>query len=198
MKKNTREEILTTAKRLFNERGYNSVSTRDIADALNISKGNLTYYFKKKEEIIEALLDEPSETVPPDAPVDLAGLDAFFLHIGEVVAENAFYFWHHAQLSQSSSNIHGKQRNIYRDNCDKLMQTMQRLRGNGLVREESYRGEYERIIDAIILAGIYWMPFSKLKQAQGPQGSYRSHAWAILYPLLTGDGKEKLRFIIEL
>ena len=48
MKKNTRQLILDTAKRLFNERGYNGVSLKDIADELNISKGNLTYHFRKK------------------------------------------------------------------------------------------------------------------------------------------------------
>ena len=48
MKGNTRQEILSAAKKLFNERGYNAVSVQDIAGALGISKGNLTYYFKKK------------------------------------------------------------------------------------------------------------------------------------------------------
>ena len=42
MSKDTKQKILDTARELFNERGYNAVSLKDIADALNISKGNLT------------------------------------------------------------------------------------------------------------------------------------------------------------
>ncbi|MFV0497699.1 MAG: TetR/AcrR family transcriptional regulator [Candidatus Fimivivens sp.] len=49
MKRNTRQEILKTAKKLFNERGFNKVSNQEIADAVGIRKGNLTYHFNKKK-----------------------------------------------------------------------------------------------------------------------------------------------------
>ena len=58
MKRETRKEILEMSRMLFNERGFNDVSIRDIATALGISNGNLTYHFKRKEEIVEALLAE--------------------------------------------------------------------------------------------------------------------------------------------
>lgn len=44
---NLRDKILETAIELFNKKGYAYVTLRDISDALNISPGNLTYYFKK-------------------------------------------------------------------------------------------------------------------------------------------------------
>ena len=44
MKKDVKTDILETARKLFNEQGYNGVSMRDIAGALGISVGNLTYY----------------------------------------------------------------------------------------------------------------------------------------------------------
>lgn len=43
-----RESILETSIQLFNKNGYAAVTMRDIAGALNISPGNLTYHFKKK------------------------------------------------------------------------------------------------------------------------------------------------------
>ena len=58
MRRNTRQNILDAARKLFNEYGYNSVSLRDIANDAGISKGNLTYHFSKKEEIMEALISE--------------------------------------------------------------------------------------------------------------------------------------------
>ena len=45
--KDTRRDILNAARRLFNQRGYNGVSLQDIASAVGISKGNLTYHFQK-------------------------------------------------------------------------------------------------------------------------------------------------------
>jgi AcrR family transcriptional regulator len=54
---NTRERIIETALRLFNDAGTSAVSTNHIASALGISPGNLYYHFRNKEEIIRAILD---------------------------------------------------------------------------------------------------------------------------------------------
>ena len=40
-----REKIISKAIELFNERGISSTSPNQIAAALNISPGNLTYHF---------------------------------------------------------------------------------------------------------------------------------------------------------
>jgi AcrR family transcriptional regulator len=55
---NRRNDILTTALNLFNERGIDGVTTRDIAKTLNIGLGNLTYYFPSKKDIVFALTQE--------------------------------------------------------------------------------------------------------------------------------------------
>ncbi len=52
---NTKERIINTAIELFNEKGFVSVTMRDLANELDMSLGNLTYHFKKKEELMEAI-----------------------------------------------------------------------------------------------------------------------------------------------
>jgi AcrR family transcriptional regulator len=54
----TRERILATALRLFNEADTSTISTNHIATALGISPGNLYYHFRNKEEIIRALFEQ--------------------------------------------------------------------------------------------------------------------------------------------
>ncbi len=56
----TRDKILETAIRLFNEGGTAAMSTNHIADAVGISPGNLYYHFRHKEEIISAIYDRMS------------------------------------------------------------------------------------------------------------------------------------------
>ena len=47
-----RNDIIKTSIKLFNEKGYANTSTRHIAETMNISVGNLYYYFKNKEDIL--------------------------------------------------------------------------------------------------------------------------------------------------
>ena len=57
----TRDRILDTSLRLFNEDGEADQSAVDIANALDMSPGNLYYHFKGKEPIIEALFERFEE-----------------------------------------------------------------------------------------------------------------------------------------
>ena len=199
MRRNTKKEIIDMAKQLFNERGFNSVSIRDIADALGISNGNVTYHFNKKEEIIEAILEESAnlDTKPTESPQSLAELDAFFLDMQRTVQENAFYFWHHAQLSQLSPNIRDKQKLRYDLNVRMLNETFSKLKSDGLIRSECYTGEYERIIDTLLLSNIYWMPFCTLKDSLETEDTYQTHAWSIMYYLLSDTGHKQVLQILD-
>lgn len=57
----TRDRILDTSLQLFNEEGEAGQTAVDIANALDMSPGNLYYHFKGKEPIIEALFDRFEE-----------------------------------------------------------------------------------------------------------------------------------------
>ncbi len=48
----TKNRICRLAKVLFNERGYDDVSLRDIAEAAGMTVGNLSYHFPKKDMLI--------------------------------------------------------------------------------------------------------------------------------------------------
>ncbi len=54
----TKDKILKEALRLFNERGLSQVGVREIARSLDISVGNLSYHFPKKEDLIMELLSQ--------------------------------------------------------------------------------------------------------------------------------------------
>lgn len=52
-----RQHLVETANRLFYQRGYNQTSFSDIAEAAQIPRGNFYYYFKTKDEILDAVVD---------------------------------------------------------------------------------------------------------------------------------------------
>lgn len=52
-----RDEIILTALDMFNESGLNNVGVREIARRMDISVGNLSYHFPKKEDIVVGILE---------------------------------------------------------------------------------------------------------------------------------------------
>src|SRR5207244_11170329 len=54
----SRQEILRTAARLFQQRGYHATSMNDVASALKLSKGGLYHHFQSKDEILFNLMDD--------------------------------------------------------------------------------------------------------------------------------------------
>ena len=53
----SRDRIIEKANRLFYTKGYNQTSFADIAQAVGITKGNLHYHFRSKEDLLEAIID---------------------------------------------------------------------------------------------------------------------------------------------
>ncbi len=86
-----RTEILKSAAAAFRRRGYHGASVDEIASALEMTKGNLYYYFKNKEEILFAcheysldkllalMADVQAETTSPEAK--LRRLVLAFVHL---------------------------------------------------------------------------------------------------------------------
>ena len=52
-----RDEIIDASQRLFLEKGFTETTVDGIVKALNLSKGIFYYYFKSKEEIVDAIID---------------------------------------------------------------------------------------------------------------------------------------------
>ena len=63
-----RADILAAAAELFSHRGYYGVTVDAIAQGAGISKGNLYWYFRSKEEIFQALFDDLSERLRLSLP----------------------------------------------------------------------------------------------------------------------------------
>ena len=52
-----KNEILDAAEKLFANKGYGSATINDILGMVNIAKGTFYYYFKSKEDVLDALVE---------------------------------------------------------------------------------------------------------------------------------------------
>jgi AcrR family transcriptional regulator len=51
-------DILRTARKLFKTKEYEKTTMQDVMEALNIAKGTIYHYFKSKEELLEAVIED--------------------------------------------------------------------------------------------------------------------------------------------
>lgn len=74
----TKLDIIQCASKMFFEEGYSTTSPRAICDALNISTGNLTYYFPTKEDLlavfVKMLCDYQQEMMEIEADEGVSSL----------------------------------------------------------------------------------------------------------------------------
>jgi len=54
----SRERIIEAANRLIYTKGFNQTSFADVANEVGITKGNLHYHFKSKDEVLDAIVEQ--------------------------------------------------------------------------------------------------------------------------------------------
>lgn len=217
----TRDRVLAAAKRLFTERGYNNVSMGDIAAELGMSKGNLTYHFKHKEDIVEALVPDGPVDCRIDPPHTLGELDALLCDVWEKVNGCAFYFLHYTQFAQVSPRIDGIQRQMFAKHERAIGEGLNALAEEGVV-DARFASLLPHVARTMVTTGVFWLAFSRLAggvpvggdgQNKGVDGGdkdavdqaspaaeddllqYRLQAWSAVVGLLTDRGRGELACI---
>jgi len=90
-----KEDILETARKLFNESNTQAVTTNHIAKAMGISPGNLHYHYSNREEIIRVLytqLREESRLEVEALPKDIKTLNAHQALLIQIQWQYRFFF----------------------------------------------------------------------------------------------------------
>jgi len=187
MKTPTKEKILNTARDLFNNDGYNRVSMRDIANELHMSVGNLTYHFKKKEDLVEAIvLRSHMSYKPPQAATSIEELDKLFKKKRAHHKEHAYYYRHYRQLSRLSKIIKDIQQEATNDLYNALKITFDNLQANHLMLKESITGQYDSLIQIIMASNVYGAPMITQFENRPLVETF----WNVIHGFLSNEGKQ--------
>ena len=164
----TRDRILETAVRLFNQNGVMSVSVRNICDdeALGISPGNFTYYFKSKnskgellEELYNKMMNEISQVVAA-IPVDHASI-VYFLEthrqIFHIQHTYKFFYLNLFQILTHFENLRGLY--LKRYELDRLYakEMIELYIEKGVLIPELDETRIERVIDLGYILNNSWL-----------------------------------------
>lgn len=194
----TKERILECALKLFNEKGLENVPTRMISKELQISPGNLTYHFKKKEEIIYALylqlVNEISIVFQSQLSSELTLKSMFEGYQNIYVAQLKYRFCmiDFVQLMRTQPKIKAHFNELMEFRKIQFSALFQKGVEQGILMPEPFPGLYQMVGLNMSIHGDYWLSHAEVLFPNSNQQAleiYSASSRLLLFPYLTDESK---------
>lgn len=195
MSQSTRHKILNQATQSFNEEGYQVVSLQLLAQKLEMSRGNLTYHFKSKDLILEALVEEMWQMLEPEMKKsrafpsfkNLLGMTQIYYKIQE---RYSFIFLDHHVINHPV--MKNKFREINQQMIDFHKAAIAFAIRIGNVKEEPIPGMYHNIAFITWMLSFYWLS-QRVIRGETMIEDRAKMVWSILIPHFTEKGLQAFK-----
>lgn len=191
-----REEILSCALSLFNERGTRAVTTNHIAKELGISPGNLYYHYNNREAIIRALFERlagewAAVWEGAQEGVSLASVRHLFEENTRLSWEYRFFYRELVVLLERDEALKAAYKGVYEARKGEIDVFMQGMTDEGLLRAIAPEVMAE-LQEVSWLISDFWLSFvGSIKELKGPE-DLRRGVWLMLAmyrPYMTDKAK---------
>ncbi|MDX1939182.1 MAG: TetR/AcrR family transcriptional regulator [Saprospiraceae bacterium] len=201
---NTEEKILSKALEMFNHKGIEYVGMRELAAALEIRVSNITYYFPKKDDLVNQLsLDLNklnSQIVVDDKELTIET----FLGMFQLVFRNHIKYrcllLSFVHLMEQNKKISIRYKKTQSDRNATLRSNLKILVNSGYLKVND-DSEIEFLVSAIALIVRFWISeatvsLSHLKPEE-QISHYVSMIGRLLSPYLTVNGRKQLQKVLN-
>lgn len=181
-------DIQEAARELFNEKGVSAVATRDIANQLGISQGNLTYHFPHKAQLIEALYFEMIkmlESITSQSGLQLPDLEMvvkWTIAQGKIQEAYRFLWLDFARIKREHATIEQHFTAMIDLQKTQFSMLTQVLRNQGIL-DSSLEGEaINWLFEQVLVLGNFWPHAAEVFHPQQLRTTH--YAFLTLSPLL--------------
>ncbi len=195
----TKRLLLDTALILFNEKGLAQVSLRIIADAMGISPGNLTYHFKRREDIVEALYYEFVDEVEVRfrqmnlSDINLSLVFDMISMLTETRLKYRFLMRDFTTLIAENPSIKKHYVAVIKKRKTQSLQVFDTLIKQKIIRPAELENEYEHLYERIQILGNFWITSALMQGEKLSKANVERNfemVVQIIYPYLTPKGKK--------
>ena len=164
----TRDRILDTAIRLFNDQGTGPVSTNHIAAALGISPGNLYYHFRHKEEIIRAIYArlrprwETANTLPPGQLPTVGDIRRILDANARIVWDYRFYYRELPALMRRDPDLAAAYREVRRAGLANIEALLSYFVAAGVLTGPTEPAAIREFARVCWILADFWLSFEEL------------------------------------
>ena len=209
----TKEKILTKALELFNQKGVETITTRQIALALGMSQGNLCYHFPKKEAIIIALYKQlvqqfnelyltfsaPSSTSGATTISSQLAISSFLKMIqltNQYFVDYKFLMLNFVQIMRWYPSIKTHYQALTTQRNEQTMGLFHSFQAAGLLTIEAYTGQYKQVIEQFMILNNFWLSHAEIlypKNESEKIDHFNQLVAAFIFPYLTEKGQLEYR-----
>ncbi|MEX0312856.1 MAG: TetR/AcrR family transcriptional regulator [Allomuricauda sp.] len=201
---NTKNKIKTTARKLFNKKGFKNVTLREVAEALSISYGNVTYHYKTKNQLILSLYEDMlQETMEIIKTFDNNGILKSILDAPKITfaisMKYLFFYVDFIEIKRSYADLSSK---LERDNNSRkkrYLQILKQLQFQGLLREELTDNDLDYLMD--LSGAMRTFFFINLNpndfMNKDLESRYIKYVNNLIFPYLTAAGMKKYKSYLE-
>jgi len=197
-KRRTRERILETALKLFNDFGEPNVTTTVIADEMEISPGNLYYHFHSKDEIVNALFAdyekeiEPLLTAPGSRPQGTEDIWLFLHLLFETIWKFRFFYRDINDLLTRNRLVETHFQRILEHKENTAVTVCEGLAASGTLTATA--GEIRALATNMSVVATFWLSFEHARRPRGEpdigRGVYQ--VMSLAAPYLQGEARNLL------
>ncbi len=201
-----KEKILSVALGLFNEKGTPNVSQRTISSELNISPGNLTYHFKKKDDIETELylrlvsrIDQSLSELR-DCEMTVRLLFEFVETLLVAFFDYRFVFLDFVHIMRNNSTIASYHAELSKKRKEQFMAIIDRLLEAGIFRPPELDHEYQFLYERMAILSDFWVIEAEITN-NGVQRIhiplYKKIIMHSIYPYLNDGSKKQFQLAIK-
>ncbi|RXM52809.1 MULTISPECIES: TetR/AcrR family transcriptional regulator [unclassified Chryseobacterium] len=193
----TKEKILAKALELFNEKGYNNITTRHIAAELSISPGNLHYHFKHSEDIIKILFAEL--TLKMDGLLNkmkekeyktLEDLYNFTFSTCEIFYSYRFIFINFIDILNKIPEVKGQYEGINFNRKEEFQMIFSDLQQNNIFKKDVPEFIKDSLTEQIFIMADNWLTHNRLILKLNKKSAIQHYTvlqMNLFYPLLNKE-----------
>ncbi|CAM1343456.1 TetR/AcrR family transcriptional regulator [Tenacibaculum amylolyticum] len=191
-----KEKIKTTALQLFNETGISTVSMLQIAQKLNISAGNLSYHFKNKELLLEAIFEDLKEEstkflFPPNEYITLHHFENSMRKFDRVQSKYEFFFNELVHITRVYPSIAKRYEAVNLTRFKESRKLIDYYIETDRLKPENEYTNYDKMIHSIWMISTFWQSQKQIITDTDftlNKGDFIDFHWNLLIPFLTETG----------
>jgi AcrR family transcriptional regulator len=197
----TKEKILDAALKLYNQRGVNKATLRDISQEAGISPGNLAYHYPSHDQIVAELF----RRMERERAEILMGVQQIpsFENINRQIGPLLTIAWRYRMfhldaiaLARMYPDIAKQQRQYFDHSIKYVKAVIDYSVGSGNMRPEARPSQYLRLAHTVWMLMTFWPQQATLRGAKGLETeALRRHIWDLVIPFLTEKGLKHFQIV---